>query len=130
MYGITINGTSQRPFIKDVALTFTLDGITAGSFVFAPDPTVPDYHFNVLFIGKVGLEEGPHVLVIGLQPHSFVLLDYLQYEYVFSEWDASASMESHVLHKGRRTPRRRWAAQPPAPACRRTQMDMHLQKQW
>ncbi|KZW01538.1 hypothetical protein EXIGLDRAFT_65199 [Exidia glandulosa HHB12029] len=79
VYGITINGTSARPAIKNVDLTFTLNNAHAGDFTYAPDATVTDYHFNVLFFSKTGLPNAQYTLQMSLNPHSFALLDYVQY---------------------------------------------------
>ncbi|EJD50583.1 hypothetical protein AURDEDRAFT_112191 [Auricularia subglabra TFB-10046 SS5] len=79
VYGITVNGTSARPIIKNVDLVFSINDAQAGAYTYTPDATVTDYHFNVPFFNKQDLPSGQHTLKMELQPHSFVLVDYLVY---------------------------------------------------
>lgn len=79
VFGITVNGTSARPVIKNVDLVFSINDTQAGAYTYTPDSTVTDYHFNVPFFNKQDLPNGRHALKMELQPHSFVLLDYLVY---------------------------------------------------
>jgi hypothetical protein len=86
VFGITINSTTERPFIKSQNLQFTIDSQLAGTFTYTPD--TPDYHYNVPFFGASGLSSGVHTVEMTVVGSSFVLIDYFVVAVPTDEWVA------------------------------------------
>ena len=70
------------PIVTFTNVSFTMDGVAAGTFVHAPDPEKVSPDYNVTIYSETGLQNAEHTLVITMMQDlnpSVLLFDWAMY---------------------------------------------------